>query len=375
MLGSRVPAPYTLPTPNAPWLPRARTRYLTRVARLMFEPSELSPWYTKAFEGVREPLQDLLKHRPAELLGALALPQIGAPLCAGRPDIAVPLLLLELSRRRVLGREGLWWSAAIDVLASAPDGRAAYFSPPLVGALYSDGDVEIAAGVSWDSAGEQAFCKMRHGGWLACVDTNPLASLEAHPDKNGNAVDLAGRTPAEWVAALDEARALISEVLPALAAEHASVLGQVVPVGFEPEKSLSASYREAIGTVYLTLHPKVGVMAEALIHEVQHNKLNLLSWSDPLIQDDGSLHVSPVRPDPRPLLGVLLAVHAFLPVAELHLALLTGGHPAGDPTRLAAVMRANRDGLEVLSAARPTAIGKELLDGMIALEAEQRARV
>ena len=36
---------------------------------------------------------------------------------------------------------------------------------------------------------------------------------------------------------------------------------------------------------------------------------------------------SPVRPDPRPLWGILLAVHAFLPVAVMHRRLRADSHP------------------------------------------------
>ncbi len=369
----RPAAPYTLPDPGVVWLTRARSRYLARAARLLLEPTAMPSWLASAWAGVREPLADLLRARPAEFLGAIALPQVGAPLCAGRLDEAIPQLLLELSRRRVLGREGVWWPGVVPRLLSAPRGVAHRFDPPLIGALFSDGEVEIAAGVPWDEGGERAFVPLHGGGWLALADNNPLALEEAHPDKAGNALSLGGRTVEAWVGALDEARALVRDVLPDLAAEHAQVLATVVPVGFEPEKSLSASYREAIGVVYLTLHPRVAILAEALIHEVQHNKLNLLLWSDPLLHDDGVLVQSPVRPDPRPLLGVLLAVHAFLPVAQLHLDLLARGHPAGDPERLRQVMTANREGLAVLAAARPTAVGKVLLDGMVALEGWQRS--
>ncbi|MES2640411.1 MAG: HEXXH motif-containing putative peptide modification protein [Myxococcota bacterium] len=371
----RPTAPYTLPDPGVVWLTRARSRYLARAARLLLEPGPLPSWLASAWAGVREPLADLLRARPADLLGAIALPQIGAPLCGGRLDEAIPQLLLELSRRRVLGREGMWWPNVVPRLLSAPKGVARTFDPPLIGALFSDGEVEVAAGVPWDEGGERAFLPLAGGGWLALADNNPLALEEAHPDKSGNALSLGGKTAEAWVSALNEARALIALALPDLAAEHAQVLAAVVPVGFEPELSLSASYREAIGVVYLTLHPKPGVLAEALIHEVQHNKLNLLLWSDPLLHDDGVLVASPVRPDPRPLLGVLLAVHAFLPVAQMHLELLAKGHPAGDPERLRQVMQANREGLDALAVARPTAVGAALLDGMRALEAWQRAAV
>ena len=73
---------------------------------------------------------------------------------------------------------------------------------------------------------------------------------------------------------------------------------------------------------------------------------------------------SPVRPDLRPVLGVLLAAHAFLPVAALHRALIASGHPLADPERLQAVDRLNREALAVLADARPTEVGRVLLDGM-----------
>lgn len=357
-------APYTSPVPGFEWLPRARSRYLTKLARLLLTADGLPGWLASAMDGVRPRLTELLRDEPATLLGALALPVIGAPLAAGRLDLAVPNLLLELARRKKLGREGAWWPAPVAALGSPATGLGARFDPPLVGVLFSDAGVEVAAGIGWDTAASPAYFPMAQGGWLATVDTNPLSNVEAHPDKHGNAVDLGGRGVNEWLTALDAARALIRTHLPALAAEHAQVLAGVVPVGFEPEKSLSASYFEAIGQVYVSLHPQTVVMAEALIHETQHNKLNLLLWSDPLLEEDGALHVSPVRPDPRPLRGVLLAAHAFLPVADLHRALIAARHPLADPERLASVERVNSEALDVLAAARPTAIGKVLFDGM-----------
>ena len=47
-----------------------------------------------------------------------------------------------------------------------------------------------------------------------------------------------------------------------------------VPLG-DLQKHLSASYREAIGTIYVTLHPNVMTMAEALVHDFGHARVNL----------------------------------------------------------------------------------------------------
>jgi len=199
---------------------------------------------------------------------------------------------------------------------------------------------------------------------LALADNNPLAMHEAHPDKQGNAVDLGGRPASEWVASLREALALVRLHLPALRDEMDLYVQQIVPVGFFADKHLSASYREAIGTLYLSLHPSPMTMVEALVHEFQHNKLNALLESDDVLENAHEpLYPSPVRPDARPLHGVLLAVHAFVPVALLYERMIAAGDARASDRRLREIARINREGTDVLRAhARPTPVGKALLD-------------
>lgn len=199
---------------------------------------------------------------------------------------------------------------------------------------------------------------------LALHDNNPLATYEAHPDKPGNAVDLGGHPASEWVASLREALQIVGAHLPDLRSEMDLYVQQVVPVGFYADKHLSASYREAIGTLYLSLHPNALTMVEALVHEFQHNKLNALLESDGILENGQEpLYRSPVRPDPRPLHGVLLAVHAFVPVALLYQRMLAAGDARAADRRLREVVRINREGTDVLRAhARPTPVGRALLD-------------
>src|SRR5205085_553303 len=79
---------------------------------------------------------------------------------------------------------------------------------------------------------------------------------------------------------------------------------------------------------YLTLNPNAMTMAEAVVHEFQHNKFNVVADEVAFLTNAfHPLYPSPVRPDPRPLWGILLAVHAFLPVAELYRRLRDAGHP------------------------------------------------
>jgi HEXXH motif-containing protein len=203
---------------------------------------------------------------------------------------------------------------------------------------------------------------------LALADNNPLAMEEAHPDKEGNAIDLGGRSPEEWCGTLRDALALVGEHLPDLAAEIDLLVQQIVPVGYDEVKHLSASYQEAIGTIYMTLHPSLMTMTEALIHEFSHNKINALFELDDLLENAYSpLYTSPVRPDPRPLHGVLLAVHAFLPVARLYEKMIEARHPLSQneafERRFSQIRKTNREGAAVVLAhGKPTEIGRGVLD-------------
>ena len=205
---------------------------------------------------------------------------------------------------------------------------------------------------------------------LAEFDDNPLAMHEAHPNKEGNALDLGGHPRDAWIASLRDCLGRIATYLPEIRSELTLGLQQVVPVGYDEHRHLSASYREALGTIYLTLHPDPMTMTEALIHEFQHNKLNAALDLDPfLLNAFTETVVSPVRPDPRPLHGVVLAVHAFQPVAELYRRMIASADPLSARPRfherLAQIHKGNHEGLTtILAHARPTAAGRLLLDEM-----------
>jgi HEXXH motif-containing protein len=210
---------------------------------------------------------------------------------------------------------------------------------------------------------------------LSELDTNPLAMTEAHPDKLGNALDLGGRAVSEWVERLGHAFAIVQAALPDWFAELPATLERIVPVGWHDERHESASYAEAPGLAYLTLHPNPLTLAEAIVHETQHGKLNTVLYFDPLLDNAATEWArSEVRPDLRPLGGVLLAVHAFVPVAAMHAALAAIDHPlARDPgfeRRRRDVIGQNARGLDTLTRlGKPTPLGARLLDGLAALHA------
>ncbi|MSP92429.1 MAG: hypothetical protein EXR79_11630 [Myxococcales bacterium] len=220
------------------------------------------------------------------------------------------------------------------------------------------------------------YCEIVPGTWLALADNNPLSDFEAHPDKRGNTLDLGDRPLQDWLAALRSSCQAIERHLPLLFDEMRLLLRLVVPVGWHPEKHLSASYQEAVGLVYLTLHPQEMTMTEALIHEFQHNKLNALFTLDPLLHNAfAPLYPSPVRPDPRPLHGVVLAVHAFQPVAMLyrHMLAQEPGLAANRAfvQRFRTILRMNRAGAHtVLANGQPTLAGRAVLAEMRRLDDE-----
>jgi HEXXH motif-containing protein len=203
---------------------------------------------------------------------------------------------------------------------------------------------------------------------LALADDNPLSMVEAHPRKSGNRIDLGDASPSTWCNSLRDALDRVARHLPDLRAEMDLFVQQFVPVGVDAEAHLSASYREAIGTIYLTLHPQPMTMTEAVIHEFSHNKLNALFEIDDVLRNAYSpLFASPVRPDPRPLHGVLLAVHAFVPVARLYEQMLVSGDPLSThlsfAARFASIVAGNHEGTMVLlQHADPTPVGAALLD-------------
>lgn len=209
---------------------------------------------------------------------------------------------------------------------------------------------------------------------LAFADNNPLSAYEAHPDKQGNQLDLGGQPLQRWLEALRWSFALVQQHLPLLAEEMRLLLRLVVPVGWHEEKHLSASYQEAVGLIYLSLHPQPMTMAEALVHEFQHNKINAAFHLDPLLVNAWSpLVKSPVRPDPRPLHGVVLAVHAFQPVAELYAQMVQTGHPlaanASWRERFHKILQLDQQGAAtVLAHAQPTPVGAPLFAEMRALD-------
>jgi HEXXH motif-containing protein len=367
----------------------AYTHYLADCCRrfLSIGP-QLPPAMRAAHERCGLLVRRALEHNRGQVLRCFASAAVSAPLqCvalrdnlqsfAGRIDDAVaamiPHLLLEMTLRGLVPpAQAFSWEHGAPRLRSATTGgelippaqaSGLRFASDHISAIRDGAEVARLAvnRARLDLAGSAAFGferryrRVGNVASFATADGNPIAEFEAHPEKAGNHIDLGDHAEDEWIATLEASFALVERFLPGELAEMRLLLREIIPVGYDDVRHLSASYREVVGTIYLTLHPNVMTMTEAVIHEFQHNKMNLASYSvDYLNNAFHPLYRSPVRPDPRPLWGILLAVHAFLPVAELYRRMRDAGHPlAALPEferRMAEIDLKNHEGMEMLRA-------------------------
>lgn len=373
-----------LPAPGGP-LPRlVRKVRLLALRRLLTWPiDDLPPTLRGSLARLRLVIAVTARRHPAHTLAAIGAPDVlprllslahpevdpAAQLAALGPDLLAALPAAALA-------ESIVWDHPAEGLSAPRLGFAIDEPVSVVVADPSGLSLSLANGVRIAApppSAQRPYHRLHpeldrlH---LCLRDTNPLSMLEEHPDKDGNTVSLGGQGLAAWLAALGEALALIQQALPEWWEELPLSLERLVPVGFEPEQHLSASYLEAPGVAWMTLHPDPLTLAEAIVHETQHGRLSTLMWLDPVLKNGQSEWTSsPVRPDLRPLSGVLLAAHAFVPVAAMHARLQASEHPLCQAPsfqrRRAEVLASNHQGLETVERlGEPTAAGARLIAGL-----------
>ncbi len=119
-----------------------------------------------------------------------------------------------------------------------------------------------------------------------------------------------------WHAALREAWTLLVRYHPATAEEIAAAIRVLTPLTSPPGTQVSASSREAFGTVALSAPPDGRSFTLTLCHEVQHAKLaaviDIVALTRP---DDGRRWYAPWRDDPRPIGALLQGSYAYLGVS------------------------------------------------------------
>lgn len=382
-------------------LPRAPGATLTQLARA-WTAGLLREWLSVArtaaslsvggaYAPVHRALERAAQQRPRELARALQSPvlqALRAPLDAPAlrsPEVlehASLALLCELAAAGLLEepltreRPRRGWPALLSLsadLALRPPPACARLRFEAHRVCFGERALELSLSSLPSELAREASAPLWSRTRLALADCNPATQVQQHPERADNAWSLGDAPASEWQRALREAWELVQTFAPELAPELEALLARVVPVGASPERHFSCSYEESVGAIYLSLHPRPVMLAEALVHEFQHNKLHLAMRLDPLLRNPRSaLYRSPVRPDPRPLHGVLLAAHAFVPVARMYQRMTEAAHPATRSddwaSRCARIDENNREALALLRAhAQCTPAGEALLEELARL--------
>jgi hypothetical protein len=121
---------------------------------------------------------------------------------------------------------------------------------------------------------------------------------------------------ATWRRLLDDAWQVLTRRHTAYAHELSAGLKMLAPIA-SGRKVAGASARPAFGGLALSIKDDPVQLAEVLVHELQHSKLNAVLDLFALVENDsGARWYAPWRTDPRPLVGVLHGIYAFASVVE-----------------------------------------------------------
>lgn len=123
---------------------------------------------------------------------------------------------------------------------------------------------------------------------------------------------------ADWGKRIDEAWHLLSASHAHYADEIAVGLTTIMPT-IDDDELLAASSPSAFGGMMLASPESAAAMAEVVVHELQHSKLNALLDLVALLDEPGTAtEYAPWRDDPRTPIGLLHGIYAFASAVEFH---------------------------------------------------------
>ncbi len=149
---------------------------------------------------------------------------------------------------------------------------------------------------------------------LDCI--NPDINRHTHPDHKAVSIGYNEKSPWEWRKLFTDAFAILAKVSPGFMSEIDMLLRKIIPFGVSVWWHNSGSYGDIIGHIVMSYpigldSPEIAVL-EAILHEYNHNKINLIMQTETLILSDmREQYYSPYRPDPRHIHGIYLGVHAL----------------------------------------------------------------
>jgi len=145
---------------------------------------------------------------------------------------------------------------------------------------------------------------------------NPDVSHLSHPDHKWIVVWYWEKSPDEWRKLYGQAFSILSRLSPWFMSEVNMLLRKIIPYWVSNRVHNSWSYTDAIGHILMSYptgmdHPEIALL-EAILHEYNHNKINLIMQTEELVLNDRrEQYYSPYRPDPRHIHGIYLGIHAL----------------------------------------------------------------
>ena len=126
-----------------------------------------------------------------------------------------------------------------------------------------------------------------------------------------------------WRQGLVGAERILADAVPSYLDVVVEGLRAIVPLRATSGTERAATARQAFGSVAIALPVRDDILAELLLHEFQHLKLNALTELHPMVSSNARpvLLRVPWRTDPRPLVGVLHGAYAFLAMMSLRRAI------------------------------------------------------
>ena len=110
---------------------------------------------------------------------------------------------------------------------------------------------------------------------------------------------------------------IVNQVSPGFMAEINNIVRKIIPFDVSYRVHNSGSYSDVIGHLLMSYpagvdNPELALL-EAILHEYNHNKLNIILQTEPLILNDlREKYYSPYRPDARHIRGIYLGLHAIV---------------------------------------------------------------
>lgn len=182
----------------------------------------------------------------------------------------------------------------------------------------STGKVTLPTDPRRDADGWSGLRRLRAGidGQDLTVDLDDLSPFRDFGKRPSDR--LPDEVAAHWQELLEDAWTLLVRRHPHQATMTAAMLTSIGTLDdTETGSNVNLTSRDAFGAVYMSPPADAEALAEALVHELSHSKLNALMELVPLCAaQPGELFYSPWKDDPRPLTGVLHGAYSFLAVAD-----------------------------------------------------------